>query len=366
MFNVQLSYDINQALDLESWDGEFRAVSLHGSMEHLVSDVKNIKDSLRRMGRYIKGKSIIDNNANSIKDLDSVGKAVWEFLSAVYDSHWDSLYVDNSKISFRNKVKSKFNLQAPKALVNNKGKETVKPTYISPLPPPILAKTPKEVNEISKFFKKNDNPQKKLYAQASSKPQNSNTTMNTLKIKEMFLKLQNHKIDQVQKINDSKSKSKPYINMTTKGPSCKQIIVPINKKAAYTYIKNANSHISSINHVLKSIKSNILADFICIDNKEIIISTNNVVSSSNLQEIKKCIKNSLLNNGDQVFSSRLSQLKSYLKIIEILFLNEQSNTCILPEDIEKILKNNHIFNDIILAFRPRVIKVLLKSDMAII
>ena len=77
----------------------------------------------------------------------------------------------------------------------------------------------KEVNEISKFIKKNNNLQKKLYTQASSKLQNSNTTMNTLKIKEMFLKFQNHKINQVQKIiNGSKSKLKYYINMTTKGP----------------------------------------------------------------------------------------------------------------------------------------------------
>ena len=53
----------------------------------------------------------------------------------------------------------------------------------------------KEVNEISKFFKKNNNPQKKLYTQASSKLQNSNTIMNTLKIKEMLLKFQNHKIN---------------------------------------------------------------------------------------------------------------------------------------------------------------------------
>jgi len=34
--------------------------------------------------------------------------------------------------------------------------------------------------------------------------------------------------------------------------------------------------------------------------------------------------------------------------------------------IEKILKNNYIFNDIVLASRPRVIKVSPKSDMAII
>ena len=45
-FNIQLNYNINQTLDLEEWDSNFHAISLHGSIEHLVSDVKNIKDSL--------------------------------------------------------------------------------------------------------------------------------------------------------------------------------------------------------------------------------------------------------------------------------------------------------------------------------
>ena len=50
-----------------------------------------------------------------------------------------------------------------------------------------------------------------------------------LKIKEMFPKLQNKKINQVQKIiNGGESKPKPYINMTTRGPSHKQIIVSMN------------------------------------------------------------------------------------------------------------------------------------------
>ena len=53
VFNIQLNYDVNQALDPELWDGKFRAVSLHGSLEHLASDVKNIKESLQRMQRYI-------------------------------------------------------------------------------------------------------------------------------------------------------------------------------------------------------------------------------------------------------------------------------------------------------------------------
>jgi len=109
VFNIQLSYDINQALDLESWDGNFHVVFLHVSIEHLALDVTNIKESLHRMERYIKGKSINSSNANNIKDLKGIGKAVWEFFSVVYNSQWDNLYVDDSKILFRNKVKSKFN-----------------------------------------------------------------------------------------------------------------------------------------------------------------------------------------------------------------------------------------------------------------
>ena len=41
-----------------------------------MSDVKNIKDFLHRMEKYIKGKTINNNNPNDIKDLDSIGKVV--------------------------------------------------------------------------------------------------------------------------------------------------------------------------------------------------------------------------------------------------------------------------------------------------
>jgi len=75
MFNINLNYDINQALDPEEWDSDFCAISLHGVMEHLVLDIKNIKDSLWRMGKYIRDKSI-NSNPNNIKDLEGVGKMV--------------------------------------------------------------------------------------------------------------------------------------------------------------------------------------------------------------------------------------------------------------------------------------------------
>ena len=86
------------------------------------------------MGKYIRNK-LIDSNPNNIKDLEGVGKVVWEFLSSIYNSHWDGLYVDNTNTTFRNKVSSKFIPQVPKnSNVNNKDKDMIKPTFISSIP----------------------------------------------------------------------------------------------------------------------------------------------------------------------------------------------------------------------------------------
>ena len=86
MFDIHLNYDLNQALDSESWDGNFHAISLHGSMEHLASDALNIKEFLIRIKKYISGKPIDNVKANEVKDLMDMGKALWEFINVVYKS----------------------------------------------------------------------------------------------------------------------------------------------------------------------------------------------------------------------------------------------------------------------------------------
>jgi len=45
-------------------------------MEHLGSDIKNIKELLFRMEKYILGKDIDSSKANNIKDFEGLGKAV--------------------------------------------------------------------------------------------------------------------------------------------------------------------------------------------------------------------------------------------------------------------------------------------------
>ena len=154
--------------------------------------------------------------------------------------------------------------------------------------------------------------------------------------------------------------------MTIKGPSRKQVIIFMSNELGKRFIKDSVFHITNINFALKSIKFNVCADFIYADNKGVIISTNNVVSNFDLQEIEKYIKNSLQTNDDNIASSWLPQSKSYLKIIGIPYFIDKLNTHISSEDIECILKNSHIFNDIVLALKPRIIKVSPKSDMAII
>lgn len=126
----------------------------------------------------------------------------------------------------------------------------------------------------------------------------------------------------------------------------------MNNDLARKFIKDSSMYITNINHALKAIKSNMIADFICTEDKGIIIMTNCVFSSSDLQEIEKYVKNSLSSDAEQVSSPRLLQSKSYLKIIGILYINKKTNSCISSDNIKNVLKNNHLFNDIILASKP--------------
>ena len=150
---------------------------------------------------------------------------------------------------------------------NSEGKNKINFPYVSILPPSIPAKLPKKVNKISKFFKKNPSPNvnKKSYAQASSNGSNSNgtnTARETLKIKKAFSSLQNKKIKQIQKIISKVTNPKPCINITTKRPLCKQVIIPMSLDNTNNFVKKSIIHITNINRALKNIKLDVMADFI--------------------------------------------------------------------------------------------------------
>jgi len=114
--------------------------------------------------------------------------------------------------------------------------------------------------------------------------------------------------------------------MTTKGLSHKQVIGTMKDISVNNFIKDLSMYVFNINQILKNIKSSTMADYICIDSKDIVIMTNNVASSSNLQVIEKYIKSAFSIDTDQIQSSRLSQFKLYLKIVSIPYLTKATNT----------------------------------------
>ena len=98
------------------------------------------------------------------------------------------------------------------------------------------------------------------YAQATTLL--NNNTREVLKIKETFPNLQVNKIKNIQRIIKGDSKLKPKLNMATRGPLRKQIIIPINIDNRNKFVAKASAHISNINRVLKNIKSDVKANFV--------------------------------------------------------------------------------------------------------
>ena len=132
-------------------------------------------------------------------------------------------------------------------------------------------------------------------------------------------------------------------------------------------MRNSSLNVANINRELQNAKTDILVDYIKSDNTGIVVTTNKIAQQSDLSIIDRCVKNSNDINSLQVEDSRLPKSKSYLKIISIPYYpHADSREKLSSLDIETVLKQNHIFDNISLASRPRIIKVSPKSDMAIV
>ena len=155
--------------------------------------------------------------------------------------------------------------------------------------------------------------------------------------------------------------------MTTKGPSRKQVIIPMSNDNINKFMKDSSLYIANINQFLRNAKSEVLVDFIHSDISSITIVTNKVVVQSDLYIIKNYVKKVKDIDTVNIDISRLPQSKFYLKIIGILYFpHNLSNKYLTPSEVESIIKQNQIFNNIVLMSKPHVIKVSPKSDMSII
>ena len=166
------------------------------------------------------------------------------------------------------------------------------------------------------------------------------------------------------KAKSSKSKKKPKINMTTKGPLRKQVIVLMAKSNTELIVNLVHQYIANINKCLKNIKSDIITNFIQVTNEEVNIMMNKLANPSDLTTIKKYIKSISNINLDSIESPCLSKSKLYLKILRLSYTME--NNVITPDIVEGVLKDMYLFKDVMLASKPHIIKASPKLDMAVV
>ena len=338
VINVQILYDFNALTEPELWSGSFHPISLHGSVEHFALDSKNIKITLNFLAKYIQNKQVNGNAANDLNDFDGMGDAIWNFISLIYDAKWDTLHTDNKLNTLRAKILSKFTPRIPTQAPNGNNKKKMpksSPVTINkaPLLPLLPAKSKKEINMISKYFQPKKNSVEpsnlssksnagKSYAQAS-KP--SFNMSEVLKIKETFPSLNAKKIKQVNSIVNSQNKTKPWIKMTTKEPSRKQIIIPMSNDNIVSFMKNSSSHVANINRSLRNAKTDVLVDYIWSDNTGISVVVDKIAQQSDIAIINNYVKNSTDINSLQVKDACLPMSKSYLKIIGIPYYPYSDN-----------------------------------------
>ena len=83
-----------------------------------------------------------------------------------------------------------------------------------------------------------------------------------LKIKKAFPTLNTKKIDQVNNIVKGNLKLKLKIQITTKGPLRKQVIILMSKDNIDAFMKNSSLHVANINRQLRNVKSEVLTNYI--------------------------------------------------------------------------------------------------------
>jgi len=136
------------------------------------------------------------------------------------------------------------------------------------------------------------------------------------------------------------------------------------KANAELIINSAHIHVFNVNKCLKNSKSDTFADFIRSNVNGIIITTNKSASDLGLSTIKKYLKNIQNVNPDSIESPHLSKSKSYMKIVGLSY---SSKLGVMTSNIIKgVLKDLHLFKDVILASKPCIIKASPKSDKVVV
>ena len=268
-----LNYGNNQPSIVTSWNATYHALSIFGTQETSVIDAANITQSISRMIDYFKHNPA--NKKPPAGEFAEVVKTLWGLIAMIYTLRWDLLPIEDKSICklvgekiVSGYIKLGLAVEKPSLPFTSLPSNTAVPF---PPPNPVPAPLP-QVSVVSQKVPKPSN-MKKSYVQASKS--NISKVDDILRVKEAFPSLSANEVNKILKVkNGSEGKKKPKLNMTTRGPSRKEVIIPMTKPNAKLITKSAHKIITNINEHLKNSNSDVIADFICLSSNRVIITTN--------------------------------------------------------------------------------------------
>ena len=365
-----LDYGEEQLAISSNWDGSHHALSVFRTEKSLDKDSEMIYNSLSRMRSFIK------HHPNPTeREVTVVVEKLWGLIDIIYAAKWDSVPFNKDKnMTIRKCVGDHI---VPYYTQNQPSTESSNTTKMNTPPPPPSAEAapspsvntprapPPPNKNVESTTKKDSIPSnlKKSYAQASKS--NLSRIEDIVRVKEAFPALSADEVEKVLKIKNSRGNNKkPKINMTTRGLSRKEVIIPMAKNIAELIVNSAHTHITNINKCLRNAKSDIVADFIRITNNGIVITTSKLANDLKLTTIENYLKSIQNIDSNSIESPRLPKSKSYMKIIGLPYKINQD--ALSPDFIEGVLKETHLFKDVVLASKPSIITASPKSDMAVV
>ena len=257
-----LNYGRIQPAMPSSWDGAYHVLSVFGTDETNKVNAINMAKSISRIVEYIKNNPA--DKKPPAREFEQVTKGFWNLITVVYSSKWDFLPCEDGK-NFHALVGKKILNNYTKPGFENKTEAKKAP---SPSPDTVtntnVPATPLPSKMTGPIEKKAMKPMimKKSYMQAS-KANISTSIEDVIRVKEAFPSLSANEVGKMLKAkNSSGGSKKPKINMTTKGQSRREVIIPMTKTNTELIVNSAHIHTSNINKCLKNSKSDTFADFI--------------------------------------------------------------------------------------------------------
>ncbi|KAF5347005.1 hypothetical protein D9756_011008 [Leucocoprinus leucothites] len=154
--------------------------------------------------------------------------------------------------------------------------------------------------------------------------------------------------------------------MTTHGPTRRQVLIPFEGSIIADRIKDFNKASEFCNRGLIAAQSKLRVESVRESYNGISIATSGVATSVDLNTIKSWLKKAW-QLGDAIpVEPRLPQSKSFLKIVGVPYWVANSSNPLSPAFVEQALGQSSLFENVILAARPRVMKASPKSDTAVV